>query len=238
MISVITPTYNRGTLIIKLLTSLFDVSFPVQHIIVDNNSKDNTPKIINDFRKNSKCELTYIRTKCTQTQALNIGLKKAKFPWIGWINSDDYYTECGLDLLRKSIKQNPDVAFGGMIVKRFNGNSDYMPPHTLDTIRRKLPTGCRIWQPTVLLKKSFINEVGGWNKNYEYTQDYWLWAQAYIRNKKLVRVDAPIAVLVDHPNRLTRAHMENKNKKLKARFHRERDSVVRLLQNFLKDNKK
>jgi hypothetical protein len=225
MISVLTTTYNRAEFLPNLLNSIYKSCVPVQHIIVDNLSTDKTEEIVNQYR--DKYELLYIRTKCTQTQGLNIALSHAKFPWLGWINSDDYYTENGLELLSKSIQYDPIVSYGGMlaIFKEENNRVKYMPPHALDFVFTKLHTGNRLFQPTVLIKKLFLEKLGGWDTRFEMAQDYWLWAQAYMKNGRFVRIDKPIAKLIAHSGSLSVTKLASQRE--------ERQQVINILKKYV-----
>lgn len=87
-ISIVTPTYNTGKFIERTILSIKNQNYPnYEQIIVDAGSNDETLSIIERYP-----ELTYIiKEKCNQSEAINIGLKKATGEIIGWLNSDDVY---------------------------------------------------------------------------------------------------------------------------------------------------
>ncbi len=88
IISIITPTYNRGNTLETAIKSVIDQDIPeIEHIIVDGNSQDNTREII---RKYPSVRF-YSEPDEGLYYAFNKGLKLARGKYIGWLNSDDYY---------------------------------------------------------------------------------------------------------------------------------------------------
>ena len=62
-VSVIIPTFNRAQMIGITLQSFIDQNYPSQCfeiIVVDNNSKDDTPAVITSFEKNGKVNIRYV----------------------------------------------------------------------------------------------------------------------------------------------------------------------------------
>jgi hypothetical protein len=226
MISIITATYNRCKFLPELLNVVSKSKIKVQHVLVDNLSDDGTQELVSQYQ--NKYDLLYIREKTTQTQALNLALKNTKYPWIGWVNSDDYYADDGIEILCSAIKYGGEVSYGGMLAIFIDENNrqKYMPPHTLEFVMQKLHTGNRLFQPTVLLKKQFLIDLGGWDPQFEMAQDYWLWAQTYMRNKKFVRIDKHIATLRAHSNSLSVTKIDNQRL--------EREKVIQILKKHVK----
>ena len=64
-ISVLTPTYNRATLLENLYKSIIKQSkkIEVEWLIMDDESKDNTKEQIEKFKKDNKIEIKYFYQK-------------------------------------------------------------------------------------------------------------------------------------------------------------------------------
>ncbi len=61
-ISVITPTYNRGSTLERVFHSLEKQTMKsFEWIIVDDGSTDNTKEIVDDFIRKAKFDIKYIR---------------------------------------------------------------------------------------------------------------------------------------------------------------------------------
>ena len=107
--SVIMPTYNQATFIRRAISSLLKQTYPYwELIIINDGSTDNTDDFIKDFM--SDVRIKYI--KCTDNQgfgsAINKGLDKAKYEYISYLPSDDYYYPNHLEVLKDEL-QKKDV---------------------------------------------------------------------------------------------------------------------------------
>ena len=81
----------------------------IEHIVIDGGSTDNSLNII----KKMKIKLTIGHQKKIKEShdAFNIGMNLAKGDYVGFLNSDDTYTENAFDILNKYIVKYPDKDF-------------------------------------------------------------------------------------------------------------------------------
>lgn len=96
LVSVITPCYNTGAYISRLLNSVLEQTYPkVEMIAVDDGSTDNTADIIRRFIPmfaKRGYSLTYIYQKNSgQAAAIQNALDKIHGEFLVWPDSDDYY---------------------------------------------------------------------------------------------------------------------------------------------------
>jgi len=93
-ISIILTTYNRAHLIIETLNSVVAQSFTNwECIIIDDNSNDDTKKVVLEFIKDDNRFEFVIKLKEIKQglpASRNIGLKKAKGDYIIFFDDDDY----------------------------------------------------------------------------------------------------------------------------------------------------
>lgn len=115
MISVFTPTYNRGNLLKKLYKSLESQSYRnFEWIIVDDGSIDDTLKIVKEIKECATFQIIY-KKKCNEGKhiAINEGCKLANGEWFFIVDSDDYLTEDALNTISDycdEIKDNEQFA--------------------------------------------------------------------------------------------------------------------------------
>jgi len=124
--SIIIPTYNGGSTIENTLSALCEQKSPecnYEIITVDNNSTDNTSKIIKNFSKNSKVPIKYIcENKPGSSYARNKGFKVAKGEIIGLIDDDIIVNESWVSEIFKPYSDPKVGAVGGKILlKWING---------------------------------------------------------------------------------------------------------------------
>lgn len=179
-ISIITPSFNQGEYIEECIQSALNQNYPfIEHIIVDGGSTDNTIDILKKYN-----HLIWVSEKDEgQADALNKGLKMAKGEIIGWINSDDYY----LPGVFKSIAN----AFINHQAKWIVSDQYYLRDGELkesiiNEINHKtlLHNPDQVKQQGAFYLKSFLEQAGGFNKDFYMVMDLDLWL-------RLAKIEAP-----------------------------------------------
>lgn len=117
LISVITPCYNSGAFVAKLLDSVLMQNYPsVEMIAVDDDSSDNTAQVIKSYISRFESRgytLRYIhQPHGGQSAAINRALKIITGEFLVWPDSDDFYSGPeSLGKLAGALKDSPeDVA--------------------------------------------------------------------------------------------------------------------------------
>ena len=106
MFSVITPTYNRSSLIANAIDSLINQTFQDwELIIVDDGSTDETLKIVSSYFSDSRIKY-YRQDNKGRSSARNLGIRKAQSDFICFLDSDDYYLPDHLKLIYESLKSH------------------------------------------------------------------------------------------------------------------------------------
>lgn len=98
LVTILTPCYNSGKFIHRLLDSVLHQDYPnIQMIVVDDGSTDNSAEIIKFYilkfeQKGYRLEY-YYQHNGGQSVAINWGLKKVRGEYLLWPDSDDYYRD-------------------------------------------------------------------------------------------------------------------------------------------------
>ena len=106
-ISVIVPVYNQERFIGRCLRSLLSQTLPREDfeiIVVDDGSSDRTAYALELFRD----EIQLVENSENQglPASLNIGIRKARSPYIVRVDSDDYLNQHFLELLLMFVSEN------------------------------------------------------------------------------------------------------------------------------------
>ena len=114
MITVLTPTYNRASLLINLYQSLIKQDFgDFEWVIVDDGSVDATTDIVNQFIQERQIGITYIKqANGGKHRALNRGVKEAKGELVLIVDSDDSLPINSLSIIYShylDIKDNSSI---------------------------------------------------------------------------------------------------------------------------------
>ena len=114
MITVLTPTYNRASLLINLYQSLIKQDFgDFEWVIVDDGSVDATTDIVDQFIQERQIAITYIKqANGGKHRALNRGVKEAKGELVLIVDSDDSLPNKSLSIIYShyvDIKDNSSI---------------------------------------------------------------------------------------------------------------------------------
>lgn len=126
--SIVLPTYNRAHVLPQTLERLSDLDYPSNQyeiVIVDNNSTDDTAKIVKKLQK----KITNIRyvfeKKQGRTFASIKGINVAKHKKIVFIDDDIHVKKNFLQLYQKAYQANPTAAIiGGPILAKWPKGSE------------------------------------------------------------------------------------------------------------------
>jgi glycosyltransferase involved in cell wall biosynthesis len=171
--SVIVCTYNRADLLPNVIERLRAQKYPVEAfeiIIVDNNSNDLTPQVVNSFVAKPGVTIRYIfEDHPGITYARNRGAKEARFPYLAYLDDDCSVEPDWLEQLVNGFDLNDKVvAVGGKVVLDWS--------HTVRPVW--IGSGLESWlgnnnnlgtEPTILSEKLHITEC-----NMALKRDVWL----------------------------------------------------------------
>jgi cellulose synthase/poly-beta-1,6-N-acetylglucosamine synthase-like glycosyltransferase len=172
-VSIIVASYNSQDTIEECLKSILAQNYPkdaFEVIVMDGESKDNTVKIAQQF----PIKVLSIRLNCPA--AYNYAMKIVAYPILGFIDAD---AKVEPDWLKKVTPHlaEPEVAGVSGSIETWNADNPWARSigYELKSRYRRIGkyTG-RIATMNLLLKKSVIEEVGGWDEKLpsQYDTDF------------------------------------------------------------------
>ena len=105
-LSVITPSLNSGAFLEDAILSVaLQDGVPVEHIVQDSLSGDNTLEIL---RRYPEVRWQW-ESDSGQSDAINRGFLRASGDLVGWLNADDYYLPGGLKAIAQAAAEHPEA---------------------------------------------------------------------------------------------------------------------------------
>ncbi len=93
-IDIIMPNYNKGEYIDEAIKSVINQTYKNWKLfIIDDNSNDNSLKVIKKFKKNRNIEIILSKKNKGPSFCRNLGLKKSKSKFVAFLDSDDYWVK-------------------------------------------------------------------------------------------------------------------------------------------------
>lgn len=216
--TVVLPSFNQGRYLAQALASVVGQRYPIELIVVDGGSTDETPGILQAWED----RFAWWRSgpDSGQSAAINEGMAHGTAPFVAWLNSDDWYLPGGLDRLIDALAAHPDAP--GVYAETRNadaagriGNRYFTQEFTETNLARR----CIVSQPATLVRRSVWEALGGLDPNLHYAMDYDLWWRVYRGYGPLVRVRHDVAV--------NRIHTETKTQSARREQVIEAMRVVR-----------
>jgi len=178
LISIITAVYNNEKYLEESIKSLQSQKYKnFEHIILDGGSTDNTLNIIRKYE--DKIDYWCSKKDHGIYDAFNNGMKLAKGDYIGFLNSDDIYTDNALELLNIYIKKDPSKDFiFGAVKKHWGVLYGYKPYKIFWSwgFYSSHSTG-------FFIKRNSAKRVGLYNLKYNYSSDYDYFFRMIVKNK-------------------------------------------------------
>jgi glycosyltransferase involved in cell wall biosynthesis len=219
-ISVIIPTYNRFQYLEYAVNSVYTQDYlgPLQIIIVDDGSTDNTRFLIDKLLLTSKENREFLflfQENKGSNYARNLGVERSKFDWIGFLDSDDLWEKNKLSSQFEFLKLHNfscDVLYCGWkevdeLGEFINVNGE--PSSDIITSPKKIlikdycgPTS------TILVRREKINDVGKFNIFLKARQD-WELSIRLILNSRVLCMKEKLVYYRNHKGLRTNSNTNN-----------------------------
>ena len=182
MVSILVPAHNEAKVIGKTVESLLLLNYPkdkMELIVINDNSSDNSKDILEDIKnKYNNYNFTIINTDNLtggkgKSNALNIGYTISKGEFIAVYDADNTPDRNALRYLIQTIVMDDEL---GAVIGKFrtrNKNKNLLTKFiNIETLsfqwmsqagRWELFNLCTIPGTNFILRKSIIEEIGGWD---------------------------------------------------------------------------
>lgn len=209
LVSIITPTLNRGNFLEKTIQSVVDQDYEnIEHIVIDGGSPDNTVEILKKYE--GKYNLRWISEKDKgYADACNKGLKMAKGEIIGLCHSDDFYTEGTIKKVVKTFLENPAIDLVLGVEQEFNYETNqFSEPYLYDSQEVESITPEDIFegekylhQPSLFYRRRIIEKTGLLNINFEFVSVIDWYNRMFKNGARILYLDDILAITGQHPEK-------------------------------------
>jgi len=190
-ISVVMPAHNSARFIREAIQSVLAQTFrDFEFLIIDDGSTDDTLKIMREFAAADSRIRVITHPNKGMGQALNDAIAQARGEWIARIDADDLMTRDRLEKQLAYIEKHPDLAVAGSWIQYIDKTGRVLarklaPLHKpeqiakLDKQNKLIP----LTHPSVLIRKSVFEAVGGYRPQFWPAEDLDLWSRILEHNR-------------------------------------------------------
>ena len=208
LVSVIIPTYNHAHFLSRALQSIFDQTYKNwEIIIVDNHSQDNTADVVHKF-KDPRVTFLQIHNNGVIAASRNMGIHKAKGEWIAFLDSDDLWYPCKLEIVINEFQKNLSIdicSTDEMLIDDITDNKkllQYGPYHS-DFYKKLLVQGNCLSPSATVVRRSFLNNnniLFRENAEFATAEDYDLWMMLAKAGAKVKFIHSVQGEFLTHKN--------------------------------------
>jgi glycosyltransferase involved in cell wall biosynthesis len=206
--AVVIPTYNRSRRLRRALASVMAQTRPPDEVVVvdDGSTEDTTGWIRDEFPL-----VVYIRQKHEGVSAArNRGVMECRSEWIAFLDSDDEWRPEKLERQARALANNPDyhLCHSNETWIRNGRRVNEGKRHAKSggrIFRRCLPL-CVISPSAAVVRRSLLEEMGGFDESLPVCEDYDLWLRICARHPVLFLEEPLIVKHGGHADQLSRRH--------------------------------
>ncbi|HCJ66447.1 MAG TPA: glycosyl transferase family 2 [Elusimicrobia bacterium] len=201
-VSVIMAAHNEEHNISRTIKSILNQTFSdFEFIIINDGSTDKTDEIIKKYRYEDKRIHIISKENTGLADSLNIGIQHSSGEYIARMDADDVADEKRLEIQVNYLDNNPEIVMVGswcyLIDLDRNIRIECKPPILNEDIRKHLQKDNPFIHSSVMMRKSVINKVGGYDR-IQRMEDYDLWVRI-TKDYKVANI--PMFLITRYENR-------------------------------------
>ena len=226
MFSVIIPLYNKAPYVAKAIESVLGQTYrDFEVIVIDDGSIDQSLEVAKTFENKS---ITIVsQPNSGVSTARNNGVKLAKYPYICFLDADDWWHPTFLEEMKRLITDFPDAGIYGSgyyIVK--NGQERIAPIGVPQGFERGIIDYCEVYAKTlcmpltsisVAIPKHIFDEEEGFKSKLKLGEDFALWISIILKHQ---------AILVNTPLAYYNQDVEVNNRAIGSRFYKPEEHML------------
>lgn len=212
LVSAIIPTFNRGWIVAEAVQSILAQDYePLEIIVVDDGSTDNTIEILEPFMD----KITLLKEENRGVSAArNLGIKKSKGEFVAFLDSDDLWLPKKISCQVDFFNANPEAVIC-QTQEIWIRNGKRVNPKK----KHKKLSGmifepslhlCLVSPSAVMMTRSFFDITGYFDETLPACEDYDLWLRTAVSHPVFL-IDKPYIIKKGgHGDQLSARHSLDK----------------------------
>jgi len=197
MFSVVIPLYNKELSIRNTIQSVFDQTCQdFEIVVVNDGSTDNSVAVVEAIA-DDRVRLIHQKNQGVSA-ARNRGIEEARCEWVAFLDGDDLWDKAHLQEISLMMQKFPDdkvfvTSFEYSDKRPVFRHPRSEPIFKVENYFKEAMKESLMWTSIVVVHKSCIEEVGGFNEALNRGEDLDLWARLareyqVVKSKKLTAV--------------------------------------------------
>ncbi len=225
-VTVVIPARNASATLGMTLESLKAQTFKdFDVLVVDDGSTDGTGEIAANYARHLDVQVLRHESSQGVANAINAGLGQSGAALIARLDADDLARQDRLAMQVAFMASHPGIDICGSDMAMFSGGAGAVVQAerlSHPTVHADIQAGMvqrnTLAHPSLLIRRAFFGDVGGYDDRYESAEDYELWTRGILFGKQYANIPEPLTYYRLHPGQVTRN---------RAQQQRERDLAIK-----------
>ncbi|MCS3700199.1 glycosyltransferase involved in cell wall biosynthesis [Salinibacter ruber] len=207
LVSVVMSVYNGQPYLKRAVQSILNQTFEdFEFVIINDGSEDNSKEDLERFTKEDERIRLVQQENRGLITSLNRGLDMARGKYIARMDADDISHPERLEKQVDFLDANPKVGIVGTWIEWIRSDGEptalWRPPTDPDLIAWQLLFNTCVDHPTIVARKSLLEELGGYARWPTHAEDYELWTRA-VRETQLANLPDTLLKHRHHEDSIT-----------------------------------
>jgi glycosyltransferase involved in cell wall biosynthesis len=195
-LTVLLPVRNGAAYLDEAIASICGQTFrDFELLVIDDGSDDESPAILAKHAAADGRVRALANPGAGLIAALNFGLRSASTELVARMDADDIALPTRFERQMARMAAEPDLLVLGTATRRIDARGNQLevatPPADPADVARVLERVNAIAHPTVVMRRSAVEAVGGYRRAYLRAEDYDLWLRLAERGK-LANLQEPL----------------------------------------------
>lgn len=191
LVSVVLPTFNRLPFLRIAVQSVLDQTYGNWELVIaDDGSSRETLRYLEDLA-DPRIRLVRLPHSGNPSSVRNAALREARGAYVGFLDSDDAWLAAKVEVQIATMQARPRCRWSYTAVEHIDGDGKAAQhlqgtswvPHEGRIIESLLNVDAYVATPTVVAERSLIEEVGGFDEQLRFAEDYDLWFRLASRSE-------------------------------------------------------
>src|SRR5262249_60474219 len=152
-------------------------------VVVDDGSNDETRRFLRS-RPDPRMRVVFRAHTGVPAVARNVGIDLARGRYVAFLDSDDRWSPDKLRYQLELMSSYPGRRWSYTAVRRIDADGRVLPsspvrfvPYSGSILEQVLTIDAQIAMPSVMAELAFVRELGGFDEQLRFIEDYDLWAR-------------------------------------------------------------
>jgi glycosyltransferase involved in cell wall biosynthesis len=189
-VSIILPVYNRLGVLQQAIGSALGQTYDDWEMIVADDGSGNETRAYLRALSDPRISVLWLSHNGMPARVRNAAIKGARGRYLAFLDSDDIWSPTKIERQIELLGRRPECRWCYTALDLVDPDGRKVMPHAYapwlqyegDVVERLLRLEAHVAAPSVLVERTLVAEVGGFDENQRFGEDYDMWIRLAVRS--------------------------------------------------------